>query len=95
MNDKKRPPFWRPFKRATYDAMEKSYNEIQARILPADEAAIYDTELPAQWRQEPIRWILSGLGIKKPPVGSGAGYTQSPFSEVYTRVYGVTRRAKI
>ena len=89
VNDKKRPPFWRPFKRATYDAMEKSYAEIQARILPASEAATFDTELPAQWRQEPIRWILSGLGIKKPPVGSGAGYTQSPFAEVYSRTYGV------
>ena len=92
---KKRPSILHPIARAKWDAMRSSYNDVVARVLPADEAARSDVDLPLQWRQEPIQWILSTLGIKKPPVGSGAGFVQSPYMDIYTKTFGTTPLADL
>jgi len=90
-NKNKKPPFWRPFKRAMYNAMQKSYNEIQARVLPSDVAREFETELPISWRNRSAQWILNmlGRGKKGLPPGSGVGLVASPFSSIYTKIYGV------
>ena len=71
----KRPPFWKPIARAKYDGSLRTYREIQARILPEDEAREYDVELPPTWREQPAQFLLRTLGLKKGlPPGSGAGH---------------------
>jgi hypothetical protein len=42
----KRPPFWRLFKRAYYDAMNTTY-EFVARVLRPEEAEEFGPELPS------------------------------------------------
>lgn len=87
----KRPPWYRPFARAKYDAAMTTYQEFLANVLPPEQAQQYDVELPPTWRQQPLSWLLTSLGVKKKlPPGSGAGFVQTPYADVYTKVYGVT-----
>ena len=81
----KRPSILHPFARAEYDGSMKSYREIQARILPVDEAESFDSELPPSWRSQPAAYLLRTLGLKRGlPPGTGFGLVQSPFADVYT-----------
>jgi len=93
-NENKRPPWYHPFARSKYDAAMMSYNEFKARVLPSDEAERTDIELPPSWRTQPLQWLLVGIGAKKLPEGSGAGFVQAPWADIYTRVYGVTKNYK-
>lgn len=78
--DNKRPSVWHPIARAKFDAMMTSYKEVQARVLPTSEAERFDIDLPPSWKDQPVSWLKTSLGIgKKLPPGSGAGYIQSPF----------------
>ena len=74
-NKEKRPSWYHPFARAKWDGSMKPYREIQARILPEDEAKEWDIELPVSWRDQPAQFLLRTLGLKKGlPPGSGAGH---------------------
>ena len=86
--DPKRPPWYRPFARAKYDAMKTAYNEFKARVLPAEEAETYDVELPPSWGSKTLGWLFGRKRNKTPP-GSGVGLVQAPFADIYTRTYGV------
>ena len=79
MEKEKRPPWWKFRARIEHDILKTTYNEIQARILPKDEAEKFDVELPVTWREQPVQWLLRALGKKELPKGSGAGYVKSPF----------------
>jgi hypothetical protein len=67
-----------------------SVNELQARVLPKEMASEFDMDLPGQWREQPAMYLLRGLGYGKKglPPGSGVGLVQSPWADVYTKVYG-------
>ena len=85
----KRPPWYRFLARANYDGSLKTYREIQSRILPKDEAMETDAQLPVQWTESPARWLLQSLGYsKKIPAGTGHGLIQSPYADIYTKIYG-------
>ncbi len=86
----KRPSILHPLARAKYDGAMMKYREVQARLLPADEAAKWDTELPPSWKEQPLSWLLTSLGVKSLPPGSGHGFVQSPYNNIFTKVYGVT-----
>ena len=73
-NKEKRPPWWRYGARKEYDGSLKTYREIQARILPDDEAQEFDIELPPSWKTQPAQWLLWTLGKRGLPPGSGAGH---------------------
>jgi len=89
-NNNKRPSWYHPIARWKYDGAMTSYHEFVSRVLPSDESARYDIELPPSWRTQPLQWLLVGIGAKKLPEGSGAGFVQAPWADIYTRVYGVT-----
>lgn len=90
-NKSKRPPWYKFKARAEYNVMQRSYNEIQARVLPTEEAERFDVDLPMSWKNKPIQWVLNilGMGKKGLPPGSGVGLVAYPFSSIYTQIYGV------
>jgi hypothetical protein len=94
-NEIKRPPMWRPMARARYDAAMQTamltLGELKARVLPKEIAEEFDFDVPPQWTEQPALYLLRGLGYgsRGLPEGSGFGLVQSPYADVYTKVYGV------
>jgi hypothetical protein len=79
--------FLHPFARAKYDAAMMNYDEFKAKMLSEEEVESYDLTFPESWRKQPLAWLT---GTKKGlPSGSGFGLVQSPYSDVYTKMYGV------
>ena len=72
----KRPAWYHPFARATWDGAMKTYGEIQARILPTEMAEEFDFSVPETWKEQPASYLLRGLGYgdKGLPPGSGVGH---------------------
>ena len=92
-NKKLKKPSWlNPIARIRYDAKvegaKMQYNEFTSQILNDEELKQYDVELPPSWRNKSLQW-LTGAGSKGLPAGSGAGLVQSPYADIYTKVYGV------
>lgn len=88
--DNKKPSWLHPRARIEYEGALKTYKEIQARILPKDMAQEYDVDVPVTWKEQPALYLLRGLGFKKGlPPGTGVGLVQSPYADIYTKVYGV------
>ncbi len=86
----KRPNWYHPLARARYDGAMRTYGEIQARVLPKDIAEQWDVSIPDQWKEQPALYLLRGLGFDKGlPPGTGYGIVQSPYSDIYTKIYGV------
>jgi hypothetical protein len=83
----KRPAWYHPIERAKYDGARTSYDDFQAKLLDDNELDQYDVDIPVTWRKQPLQW-LSG-NQKSLPAGSGAGLVQSPYADIYTKVYGV------
>jgi hypothetical protein len=91
MSEKKRPSIWHPIERAKYDALMTTYRDFEARMLTDDERQTYDVDLPPSWREQPMQVLRNVMGVSnKPPVGSGAGFVQVPYMDIFTKVYGVT-----
>jgi len=89
----KRPPFWKPIERARFDAIHESWDDVRARVLTPEERDRFDVEVPYSMRAKPYDYVLNILGLSKEkglPEGSGAGFVQSPYADIYTTVYGVT-----
>lgn len=86
-NEKQRPPWYKPLERAKYDGAHMQYDEFQAKILTDDERERYDVDIPVSWRKQPLQWLTGQR--KGLPAGSGAGLVQSPYADLYTKVYGV------
>ena len=84
----KRPSWWRIAERAKYDAAKMTYDDFRAKMLSDEELADYDVELPPSWRSQPLAW-LTGAKKKGLPAGSGYGLVQSPYADIYTKLYGV------
>jgi len=88
----KRPRFWKVKERADYDAMHLPWDEYKARILSPEEAQKFDVTVPVGWGQKSTNWVFKTLGLRDNiniPAGSGAGFVQSPYADIYTRIYGV------
>jgi hypothetical protein len=83
----KRPEWYHPFARAKFDGARMQYDEFKAQILDKDELAQFDVDLPMSWRNQSLKWLTGGS--KGLPAGSGAGLVQSPYADIYTKVYGV------
>jgi hypothetical protein len=90
MSNEKRPAWYHPFERAKYDAMMTTYRDFEARFLTDEERKNYDVELPVSWREQPFQLLKNVFGVAEPPAGSGAGFVQVPYMDIYTKVYGVT-----
>lgn len=86
-----RPKWYHPIARARYDGSLRTYKEIQARVLPKDMAEEYDVDIPVTWKEQPALYLLRGLGYGKKglPPGTGYGLVQSPYADIYTKIYGV------
>ena len=88
--DNKKPSWLHPIARMEYNGAMKTYKEIQARILPKEMVQEFDVEVPTSWTEQPALYLLRGLGYGKGlPKGSGVGLVQSPYADIYTKVYGV------
>ena len=68
-----------------------TYSEIQARVVPQSIRDDYDIDVPTTWKSQPALTLLRGMGVGKEglPAGSGYGLVQSPYADVYTKMYGV------
>jgi len=88
--DRERPPWWHYGARKEYNGAMKTYSEIQARVLPKEMASEFDVDLPPSWTEQPAMYLLRGLGYGKKglPPGSGVGLVQSPWADIYTKIYG-------
>jgi len=90
MSKNKKPSWLHPIERLEYNGSMKTYKEIQAYILPKDIAESYDVDLPPSFSEQPALYLLRGLGYKKGlPPGTGVGLVQSPYADIYTKIYGV------
>jgi hypothetical protein len=90
--NEKRPPWYRPLERAKWEIANTTYRDLKAYLMPPDEAEEWDVELPPNWYSAPVQWIQYQLaGGKKAglPPSAGKAFVQSPFADIYTRVYGV------
>ena len=84
MEKNKKPPWWNFVARHDYNLLRKSYHEVQSRILPKDEAEKFDeVQIPYEWRTQPLSWFMRAFGKKELPRGSGCGFVQSPFSDIF------------
>lgn len=92
-----RPPWYKVLERAKYDGAMQTYKEIQARVVPQNIRDDYDIDVPESWREQPALYLLRGLGVGKRglPPGSGVGLVQSPYADIYTKVYGVNPLADL
>ncbi len=93
----KRPSILHPIERIKYDLSKESWEDMKARILTPEEVKTFDVTFPPSWRNQPVDWIKNSLGLGKKgvPEGSGAGFVQSPFQEVFSITYGVTPTADL
>ena len=91
----KRPAWYHPYERATYDAAHMRYDEFRAKMLSEDELKEFDVPLPAEWKNPPLAW-LTGNGSKKGlPQSSGQGIVQSPYTDLYGKTYGLVPTADL
>jgi hypothetical protein len=95
--EEKRPPWYRYGARKEWDGSMKTYKEIQARLVPKSMRDEYDIDVPPTWQEQPSIKLLRGLGTgdKSLPPGSGYGLVQSPYADIYTKIYGVNPLADL
>ena len=83
----KKPSWWNFVARHDYNLLKKSYHEVQSRILPKEESEDFDVSLPEEWKSQPLGWFLRAFGKKELPHGSGFGFVQSPFSDIFRKSF--------
>ena len=98
-NQTKRPPVWHPIERAKYELAREAFRDVKARVLSTEEVTQFDIGVPENYKTKPFDFVIRSLGYgkdqRKLPEGSGAGFVQTPFSDIYTKTYGVTTNADL